>query len=380
MVNWFLTHCYQFSSITISNELWGELIILLSLLFFGISFSYQKWAMVDGMSPLSYNACRYIISTIFLACLKYFTGFTVETEASKQTDITIKVYTLWKYGILLGIVNFGGSILQQIGLVTVTAGKAGFITGMYVIFVPILEAYIPYYQRNGLSKQTWIAALLSMFGLYLLSGCAESGQSCLSMHSKTLNYGEFIVFLSMLCWVISIMLADISSKCVDTISLTLIDFFITTCITCIFAYIFEPEYWKYPFEQIFYHWKTIVIVGFTEGIGFLLCSFGQMYSSPSRAAMLFSLQAIVSALFSYGLLNEQFTWIEMIGGLCMFIAALVSNFSFDSNEDEENNHRKKEIDIEINSKDKNNEEADEDCQPILQDYLQEIELIQNQSL
>ena len=230
-----------------SNEVTGEVQILVSLLFFGVSFIGQRYAMLQGMGPISYNACRYIISSIFLYIAKFGLGLSSNYEAKIEKNASPSTLTecsnevvdssheesccskdLLIYGLGLGVTNFAGSILQQIGLVTVTAGKTGFITGMYVVFVPIVEHLTPGF-NSSLGIRSWIAAGLSFIGLFLLSGCA--GQEV--CFGGAIKMGEVIIFVSMLFWVLSIMLSDLGSKRVEVVLLTLVDFVTTTIITLI---------------------------------------------------------------------------------------------------------------------------------------------------
>jgi len=309
------------------NQRWvGEAQIVTSLLFFGISFVYQRSAMLNGMKPITYNACRYVVSTALLFITKYFSGDILHDDvlSTPQHEVVQQQGNRWKqllfYGSILGIANFGGSLLQQIGLVTVTAGKTGFITGMYVVFVPIVEYLIPWY-NSTFDVVACVAALVSLFGLYLLSGCAEQ-QVCFG---GAIGEGEVIVFVSMLFWVISIIISDMGTKKVDVVMLTCVDFSVTTIITLVLAFIFEADNWQYPFTAIHDNWKTIILVGFTEAVAFLLSMLGQMYTPPTRAALLFSMEAAVCGIFSYFLLDETLSWIEIFGGSLMLCAAVFSS-------------------------------------------------------
>ncbi len=288
-------------------------------------------AMMNGMGPISYNACRYVVSTALLFLYKYFSGAVHHNElTSESTSWNSKsMKQLLYYGILLGVANFGGSILQQIGLVSVTVGRTGFITGMYVVFVPIVEYLIPCY-HTPLEWVASIAAIVSLFGLYLLSGCAEQ-QVCIG---GAVGEGEIMVFVSMLFWVLSILISDTSTKKVDVVLLTATDFSVTTIITIALALYFEPENWVFPFQTIRDNWVTICIVGFTEASAFLLSMFGQMYTPPTRAALLFSMEAPVSAMFAYFLLGEELTWIELVGALMMLLAAVYSSLSSSHGDDD----------------------------------------------
>jgi drug/metabolite transporter (DMT)-like permease len=327
-----------------SNEFICEVQIIISLFFFGSSFIGQKQAMTNGLGPITFNACRYVVSTFLLYCVKECTGFKLsieETESEKRTHPPIgnngeyqpiePTYfnqmssrkQMFFYATLLGITNFGGSMLQQIGLVTVSAGKTGFITGMYVVFVPIFEyIFIPKY-RHHMNYRIVFSVLLSFLGLYLLSGCLEH-EDCIG---TTLGRGEVIVFVSTFFWVVSILVSDYGAKNCEVIEMTYYEFLIATILNIAFAVYFETEFLYYPFVDISLNWYLIIIVGFTEAVSFGLATLGQMYVNPTRATILFSMEAVVCATLAFLILREKMSFIEIIGAIFMTLAALLSSFS-----------------------------------------------------
>lgn len=316
--------------ISCSNEVFGETLIIISLIFFAVSFVYQRQAMLNGISPITYNACRYIVSSLCLTIMRYGMGWEMRkveerekysaqrgNDAVEQAEMNR--WNLIVFGSILGITNLGGSLLQQMGLVTVTAGKTGFITGMYVVIVPIAEYIFPCFHLK-LTWQAGFAVISSMIGLYLLSGCAEQEQ-CIG---GAIKKGEILVFVSVFFWVVSIMASDIGAKKLEVITLQLFDFIVTTSITLAIALLLEPNNWIYPFSSIRQNSHVIIIVGFAEAVAFTMSTAGQIYTTPTRAALLYSLEAVVCAIFSYFLLGERFTYIELFGGAIMVFSAMIS--------------------------------------------------------
>jgi drug/metabolite transporter (DMT)-like permease len=419
-----------------TNELICELQILSSLIFFAISFVGQRQAMLNGMSPLSYNAWRYLVSTALLYYLKEFSGFKFEIdddeeENEEETSLTgvrndsergdngkrtfedtgyqslsqsdstkkdfvlahshhshhqhyaltdlhppgshhpndprhhhhqnhhphkatgsvsspnspiptpfmvredaetfFERYQLILCGLLMGFFNIGGSMLQQIGLVSVTAGKTGFITGMYVVFVPVIEyILIPKYRVH----MTWTvisSVALSFVGLYVLSGCMEQ-EVCFG---GAIQKGEIIVFISMLFWTANIIVADYGAKNVEVLSLTYYEFLITTIVTFIVAILVEPEEWTFPLTNLKKNWFLIILVGLTEAMAFALSTLGQMYTPPTKAAVLFSMESVTCAFLSYLVLSERLTYVELGGAVLMTFAALLSSLMSSHVEQEE---------------------------------------------
>ncbi len=321
----------EMTEIQWSREFIGVIQIITAVLFFGVSFIFQRYAMLHGeLGPISYNACRYVVSTFLLYVTKPCTQsfFHSEVDRPKNNDISDDrrrndaLKLLWLWGTLCGLASLGGSLLQQIGIVTVTAGKTGFITGMFVIFVPIVEYFTPGF-GGQLTLSSWISVIVSFVGLFLLSGCA-SQSSCLE---GAVGRGEVIVFISMLFWVLGIMWSDIGCKRVDVISLTTVDFFVTTVFTVILAFVFEPQFWHYPFDIITANWLLIVVVGFTEAVAFALSTLGQMYTTPTRASLLFSMESVSCAVLSYLFLGETLTSVELLGCVLMTGSALYASLS-----------------------------------------------------
>lgn len=261
------------------------------------------------MKPITYNAGRYVISTIFLLVAKYvfkLSSVTIEedendgddnqsgdlddNEKNKEISIPGEAQTnrtksherrsrylqdLWFYGIILGLANFGGSILQQIGLCYVNANKTGFITGMYVVFVPIAEYFIPCFDssHNSINVRSILSVAISVGGLFLLSGYYADANS---QNEDNGHVGEIIVFVSMLFWVVSILAADLASKKVDVISITLVDFFVTTLLTIPLAATIEYDEFSRLFSNFLCEdWLWISAVGFTEAAAFLLSTLGK---------------------------------------------------------------------------------------------------------
>jgi drug/metabolite transporter (DMT)-like permease len=292
-------------AVPLSRELIGESQILIGVVLFGISFIGQKHAMSTGIGPLTYNACRFTISSILLLVFRpwlqsvtdseYENVSTDDANYEKHRDNSLLIDTspdnsgidelstrtnvsqlklLWFWGTICGLANFLGSVLQQESLVSIPVATCGFITGSYVIAVPICEMFIPGRSAH-IYCQSWVAAVASVIGMYFISGCGSAEGSCLAGAE---GRGEILVFISMFCWVVSILASDAASKLVDCISLTCVDFAICTVFNILLALWMEPEQWKYPFTEINSCWSMILLVGFTEAAAFTSSTLGQMYT------------------------------------------------------------------------------------------------------
>jgi drug/metabolite transporter (DMT)-like permease len=350
--------------VELSNEVVGEIQLILAVLFFGISFVLQRGAMVSGIPPLTYNAVRYSISMLVMLAYKGFelwwakatasitggsssskeyasvadqegntdgTGtdtLSITTDSSeinrKQSTNTWSEIFIW--GSLLGVTSIGGSIGQQIGLVTVSAGKTAFITGLFVIVTPFAESVAPGYNVT-VSRKCWMSAAVSVVGLALLSGCAEQ-DVCFG---GAIGPGEILVFASMFMWVISILASDKGSKTCDVVWLSIVDFAITASVTSVIAYHYEPAVWEPPFALLLEgpHWRNMLLVGMTEAIAFNLANLGQEYTPPTRASLLYSMEGIAASIFGYVFLREMMTLIEMMGCALILGATVLSSLDID---------------------------------------------------
>jgi drug/metabolite transporter (DMT)-like permease len=319
------------------RETIGELQIIFSVVVFGVSFVLARFAMIDNkIGPITFTACRFLVSTILLymfrPCAQKLIHSAVEkSEANIHNDSESFSFKsdnmqLWLWGTICGTSNLTASILLQIGLMTVTAGKAGFITGMYVVFIPVVEYYLPGYGVH-LTWKSWVAAIVCIIGLFFISGCAEQDMC------GAIGSGELLVLGSMLCWIVNIMIGDIGAKNLDVFSFTLVDFFMCSVVALLLSFYFEPQEWVYPFRSITGNWVIIAIIGFTEALAFPMSTMGQMYVSPARASLLMSLESLTCALGGFLFLHEYLTGIEMLGCLLMFAATLISTSNNNNPED-----------------------------------------------
>jgi drug/metabolite transporter (DMT)-like permease len=313
-------HSSEIAGRSRENAAIGQL--FLSTILFGVSFVGQKVAMLQGIGPLTYTAARFLVSTLLLIIFRpllqhIFHSQIVSESRSDSKEMKRVARELIKWASLCGFATFGASNLQQIGLQTVSVGVTAFITGCYVIFVPIVEWLLPGF-GSKLDWKVWSSAFISIIGMFFLSGGTE-----ISSNESIFSTGEIIVFISMLGWVVSIISADVgTTRGVDGISFTTMEFAVATVLSICLALIFEPSSFLYPYHLIFSSWKMILFVGITEAISFLLATLGQMYVSPSKAALIFSLESVTAAVGAYFFLKEILSYSQLFGCFLMLAAAV----------------------------------------------------------
>ena len=249
-------------------------------------------------------------------------GYKKANHDKKSTEISSSEYfNLWFMGILIGLNDGIASFLQQISMQRIKGGESAFITSMYVILVPILECIIPGFESN-ITYNSLIAALVSIIGVYLLSGCTQ--KQCLDGAN---GLALLIALLGMLFWSFSIMIAGKATKTVNCVDFTFILFLVSSVLCFLLAFIFEPDQFHYPYASITDNFQWILATGFTEALACTLCNIGQKYTVNSRAALIMSLDTVVASISCYMFLGENLSLIQIIGCLLMLLSTLISVFS-----------------------------------------------------
>ena len=305
-----------------SKEFIGEIQLIVSTFLFGTSIVCQRIGMIDGLGPLTFNSVRYAISVLWLLSFRpiypkhEYSGTFNEDGRSFKFELIILIGAA-------GLANFGGSTFQQLGMVFTSATKTGFITGSYVVIIPIVEWLLPACQGSRPSRIPlceWLGAAVCFVGLYFLAGCTVG-----SCYLDASSGGDGLVLVGVVFWVIGIMIADRASKKFDCLTFTTGQFVIVFILTTVLALIFELSFWAYPFTAILNQWKVLVVVGFTEAAAFLLGAIGQTYVRPSRAAILFSGgEALACYALGYLILGEKLRPLELFGALLMLAAMIGS--------------------------------------------------------
>ncbi|MFN2302179.1 MAG: DMT family transporter, partial [Anaerolineales bacterium] len=211
--------------------------------------------------------------------------------------------------VLTGLVLFGGASLQQIGIVGTSAGKAGFITGLYVILVPLIALF--WGQRTHLAH--WIGALLAVIGLYLLS---VTGAFTISTYDLIVLAGAFV-------WAVHVhVIARFSGK-IGPIRLATFQFAICGLLSGIAALLFEPIDLVGIRDGL---WPILYGGFLSVGVAYTLQVVAQRAANPSHAAIILSLEGVFAALGGWLVLREMLTPRALAGSGLMLMGMLVSQF------------------------------------------------------
>lgn len=287
-----------------SSRLRGDLLLLLTATIWGLAFVAQRVG-ADHMGPLAFNGVRFGLGAISL--LPVIVAFDhLRTRRGEPADRTGRLRAALVPGIVAGLVLFTASWLQQWGLNWTTAGKAGFITGLYIVLVPILGIALRH--RTGL--YTWIGALTALVGLYVLS--VRDG--------FTIEQGDGLVLVSSVLWATHILLVDRFTG-LDALRFSAVQFATTSLVSLAAAVAFESA----PFAGIEAAAMPIFYGGvLSVGVAYTLQVFGQRDAAPSAAAIILSMEAVFAAIGGIVLLGEPLTWREMTGFGLMFAGIVIS--------------------------------------------------------
>lgn len=292
-----------------ATPLQGEWLLLLTALIWGSGFIAQRQGMLH-FKPFTFIAIRFLIG----GCIVLAFLLLQSSRARKGAEPHTVAQTISKPGsktLLFGILACGlalctGTSLQQIGLITTTAGKAGFITALYMVFVPIISLVL----GRKISLRVWLGVLLAGLGLYFLS--IRSGFS--------IEKGDLTVLAGSVVWACHILLIDHFSARVDGLKLACGQFFVTALIAGIIAIFIEglglPAFGS--------AWLTVLYSGImVVGIAFTLQILGQRTVKPSVGALILSLEAAFALTFGVLLLGERPTPRELFGCALVAIAVLL---------------------------------------------------------
>ncbi len=260
----------------------ADLLLLFTAVIWGFSFVAQRKGM-DFIGPYFYNGIRFLLGALTLYIIVLLRG--KKSGWNKPLP-----------GVILGLILFTAVSLQQVGLVYTSAGKAGFITGLYVVFVPVLGLFLK--QRIGIFA--WMGVLLAVIGLYLLS----------VNERFTISYGEILVLLCAVVWAVQIQFIDRHARLGNQTALAFYSFITCGFLSLIAAMIFG----EIQLDGVREAWITIAYGGIMSvGIAFSLQIVAQRDAPPSHAAVLFSLESVFALIGGMLILHEIMSMRSYIG-------------------------------------------------------------------
>ncbi len=268
----------------------------------GFAFVAQRMGM-DHMGPFAFNGIRFMMGALTLLPVILWRNMSEPKPSGKFDSLGM----LLTGGALAGVLVFLGASFQQVGLVTTTAGNAGFITGLYLVLVPILGLAIG--QRTG--KGTWVGAAVAFAGLYLLS---FSG-------SLDMTWGDMLVLAGAFCWAVQILAIGWLAPRTDVYRLAFAEFFICSVLSLAVAAATETTTW----EGIGGAAIPLLYGGvMSVGIAYTLQVVVQKRANASHGAIIMSLEAVFALMGGMLFLEETLSLRSAVGCGMMLAGMIVS--------------------------------------------------------
>ncbi|MCD7060253.1 DMT family transporter [Pelagibacterium xiamenense] len=272
--------------------------LLLATIVWGLAFIAQKSAM-GVMGPLTFLAARYLLGGLLIVPLA------LREDRRQPQRLTRRQW------LLIGFLSFNffmGSWLQQAGLAHTTVTNGGFLTGLYVFFVPLILLVV---FRTPPHKIVWLCAPVALIGLYLLNGARLDG----------LNPGDGLVIGSAVFWALHVlMLGFLAKETGRPIFVSSASFLIAGLLSLVGAFAIETP----TMEALSLGWVEILYAGvFSTAIGFTLQAIGQQHVPPANAAIILSAESLFAALGGAVVLGERLLPLGYLGAGCIFMAIVL---------------------------------------------------------
>lgn len=290
-------------------------LLFLTAVVWGVAFVAQSVGM-DYVGPFTFNCIRCLIGAVVLVpCIWFLDGWKQRPDSASCGRESTEApggasdgsHALLAGGVCCGLALFVASNLQQIGIQYTTVGKAGFITALYIVMVPVFGIFLK--KRAGI--RVWVSVALAVAGLYLL---------CIT-DRLALGKGDILVLLCAVVFAVHILVVDHFSAKTDGVRMSCIQFLVCGLLSGVCMLITEhPE-----MRLILQAWQPILYAGvFSCGVGYTLQIVGQKGTDPTVASLILSLESVVSVLAGWLLLGQRLSVRELGGCALMFAAILLA--------------------------------------------------------
>lgn len=293
-----------------NKEVSSAILLFLAAFIWGVAFVAQSVGM-DYVGPFTFNGCRFLIGGLVL------TPFAFIREKKYRNSNVYKSMTVGEQkkhgkitllgGLCCGVAICIASSFQQAGMLYTSVGKAGFITALYIVLVPVMGVFL----KKKVSPIVWIGVVLAAVGFYFL---------CIT-ESFSINYGDVLLFLCAVCFTFHILIIDYFAPKADGVALSCIQFWFSG-IVCISIAIFKelPE-----ISAIVAAAVPILYAGVMScGVAYTLQIIGQKHMKPAVASLILSLESVISVLAGWVILQEVLTKRQLLGCVLVFSAVVLA--------------------------------------------------------
>ena len=292
------------------KQLRGSLALLCGTIIWGSAFIAQKTGM-DHIGPFTFQAIRCLLAVVFLFLLTL--AFDCKIGIRKSLA-KWKNRRLWFAGGICGCALFIAASLQQVGLVDTDSGKAGFLTAMYIVLVPVLGIFV--HRKPGLNAVFSVA--LALVGLYLLS----------FMGVTAINVGDLLLIGCALAFAVQILLIDSFAQDLDGLRLNCVQALVVAVLSL--PWMLLTEEWS--MGSILACWLPLGFAGILSmGVAYSLQIVGQKNLEPTTASLIMSLESVFAALVGWLVLHETMTPRELLGCGLVFSGVIISQLPMKKN-------------------------------------------------
>lgn len=282
------------------TALTSSLLLFLTACIWGFAFVAQSLGM-NYMGPLIFNGTRFFLGGIVLLPVIFMR----RRKSGKERNGPPFSFAL-KGGVCCGVALCAASVFQQIGIKYTTVGKAGFISTLYIVIVPVLGLFL----HKKVRGRVWIAAAVAVCGLYML--CVGENFS--------LGRGDIFIFMCSFLFSVHILLIDYFAPKIDGVILSCIQFFVAGAICTVMGLILEQPVWSQLLAGI---WPLLYAGVVSCGVAYTLQVIAQKNVEPSVASLILSMESSVSLLGGWLILGQALSQKELFGCALVFSAVIL---------------------------------------------------------
>lgn len=286
----------------------GSIMLLITSIIWGTAFVAQSEGM-NYVEPFTYNAMRTLLGGVVLIPVMILFRFSDKRNEKEKSSCSLKNTVIG--GICCGIALFIASSFQQAGIAQTTAGKAGFVTALYIVIVPMIGIFL----HKKMPLRMWLFIAIALAGFWLLCIKQDIG----------ISSGDLLVFFGAIAFAVHITVIDyFNQKNTDGVLMSCIQFFTAGLLMLICMFIFE----KPTIPNIMGAGGTILYAGILScGVAYTLQILGQKHTNPTLATMLMSLESVFAALSGWLILGEKLSIKEFIGCVLIFAAVILAQLA-----------------------------------------------------
>ncbi|MDO4623419.1 MAG: DMT family transporter [Eubacteriales bacterium] len=301
-----------------SLKIRNSVFLLLAAFLWGTTFVAQDVGM-QYVGPYTYNTCRFLLGFLVLFPVAFFTGridpLGVNYTGIPIPNITADAGSRWKQlltgGAACGLILFLGGSFQQVGIVYTTAGKSGFVTALYIVLVPVFGLFL----HKKCTPLIWLAIVIAIIGFYLL--CIKEGFS--------INIGDLITLGASVSYAMHILTVDHFVPNTNAVQLSCTQFLFAGLLSVVPMLLFETP----TIEAVIRCAGPIAYAGIlSAGVACTLQIIGQRGLNPTLAALLMSLESVISALAGWLVLGDVLSTKEFLGCVLVFTGVILAQIPF----------------------------------------------------